>query len=83
LWVFKAAPDAIEGGAALLVSTFQVFIALGSVIGGQVVDSFGTSAVMWGAGTTSAIALLVVIVSRSQRKSEAPEEVLGTCSDAI
>lgn len=83
LWVFKAAPDAIEGGAALLVSTFQVFIALGSVIGGLVVDSFGTSAVMWGAGTTSAIALLVVIMSRSQRKIEAIDDDLETCSDAV
>jgi predicted MFS family arabinose efflux permease len=50
LWVFKAAPEALEGGAALLVCTFQIFIALGSVLGGWVVDAFGTSAVMLGGG---------------------------------
>jgi hypothetical protein len=27
LWVFKAAPETLEGGAALMVSTFQIFIA--------------------------------------------------------
>jgi predicted MFS family arabinose efflux permease len=70
LWVFKAAPEALEGGAALLVSTFQVFIALGSVIGGRVVDLFGTSAVMWGGGATSAFALLIVFFSRPRKKPE-------------
>jgi len=64
LWVFKAAPEALEGGAALLVSTFQIFIALGSVLGGRVVDAFGTSVVMWGAGATAMAGLLVVALSR-------------------
>jgi predicted MFS family arabinose efflux permease len=66
LWVFKAAPDAIEGGAALLVSTFQIFIALGSVLGGMTVDHLGTSAVMWGGGGTAILALIIVILSRPQ-----------------
>ncbi|MES2506113.1 MAG: MFS transporter [Verrucomicrobiota bacterium] len=73
LWVFKAAPEALEGGAALLVSTFQVFIALGSVLGGQVVDAFGTSAVMWGAGGTSLAALVVVVLSRRVPQMETSE----------
>jgi predicted MFS family arabinose efflux permease len=64
LWVFKAAPEALEGGAALLVSTFQIFIALGSVVGGRVVDTYGTSAVMLGGGCTAMIGLLLVRLSR-------------------
>lgn len=64
LWVFKAAPEAMEGGAALLVSTFQVFIALGSVLGGQVVDAFGSSTVMWASGAVSMLGLIVVSLSR-------------------
>ncbi len=64
LWVFKAAPEAMEGGAALLVSTFQVFIALGSVLGGVVVDNYGTSMVMWASGAVSALGLLVVGLSK-------------------
>jgi predicted MFS family arabinose efflux permease len=64
LWVFKAAPEALEGGAALMVSTFQIFIALGSVVGGRVVDAFGTSAVMWGAGALALVGLFLVRLSR-------------------
>jgi predicted MFS family arabinose efflux permease len=71
LWVFKAAPDALEGGAALLVSTFQIFIALGSVLGGRLVDASGTSAVMWSGGATAAAALFVVGFSRHVTKSGA------------
>jgi predicted MFS family arabinose efflux permease len=68
LWVFKAAPEALEGGAALLVSTFQIFIALGSVLGGRVVDSFGTSAVMFGGGGTALAGLILVRLSRHSSK---------------
>jgi predicted MFS family arabinose efflux permease len=68
LWVFKAAPEALEGGAALLVSTFQIFIALGSVLGGRVVDSFGTSAVMFGGGGTALVGLILVRLSRHSPK---------------
>ncbi len=70
LWVFKAAPEALEGGAALLVCTFQIFIALGSVVGGWVVDSFGTSAVMLGGGSTALVGLLLVRLSRHSSKAE-------------
>jgi predicted MFS family arabinose efflux permease len=64
LWVFKAAPEALEGGAALLITTFQVFIALGSVFGGRIVDHFGTSAVMWAAGFATLAGLVSISLSR-------------------
>ena len=64
LWVFKAAPEALEGGSALLVSTFQIFIALGSVLGGRIVDHSGTSVVMWVGGATVLSALSIVMFSR-------------------
>jgi len=82
LWVFKAAPDAIEGGAALLVSTFQVFIALGSVLGGQVVDGFGTSAVMLCGGATSALGLVVVALTRQKEKPVELEALGEICTDS-
>lgn len=69
LWVFKAAPEAMEGGAALLTSTFQVFIALGSVMGGQIVDHYGTSVVMWVGGGVSALALFIVLISKAPHQS--------------
>jgi predicted MFS family arabinose efflux permease len=64
LWVFKAAPEALEGGAALLIATFQVFIALGSVFGGHIVDNFGTSAVMWAAGFATLAGLVSISLSK-------------------
>jgi predicted MFS family arabinose efflux permease len=70
LWVFKAAPEALEGGAALIVSTFQIFIALGSVLGGLVVDRFGTSAVMLGGGVMAMVGLLLVRLSRHSPKGK-------------
>lgn len=72
LWVFKSAPEALEGGAALLVSTFQIFIALGSVLGGRLVDAFGTSAVMWSAGVTVLATLALVVLSRHTTKTTDP-----------
>ncbi|RYD31667.1 MAG: MFS transporter [Verrucomicrobiaceae bacterium] len=80
LWVFKAAPEAMEGGAALLTSTFQVFIALGSVLGGQVVDHLGTSAVMWSGGGVAALAIFIVLITRPQplaKESDAPQACGG------
>lgn len=70
LWVFKAAPEALEGGAALLISTFQIFIAMGSVLGGRVVDAFGTSAVMLGGGGSVMAGLLFVTLSRHSPKKK-------------
>ncbi len=73
LWVFKAAPEALEGGAALLISTFQIFIALGSVLGGHIVDALGTSAVMWAAGGSILLGLLFVTLSRhAHQPAEVP-----------
>lgn len=78
LWVFKAAPEAMEGGAALLTSTFQIFIALGSVLGGQIVDHLGTSAVMWAGGGVAALALGIVLVSRTGQQPK-DSELPQTC----
>lgn len=68
LWVFKAAPEALEGGAALLVSTYQVFIGVGSVLGGRVVDAWGTSCVMWLGGGLVLAAFLPIVLSTHPAK---------------
>ncbi len=69
LWVFKAAAHAIEGGAAMLVFTYQIFIAFGSVLGGQIVDDLGTSAVMWTGGALVSMALGIVYLSSAQENT--------------
>ena len=51
IWVQRATPDSPEAGSALFVSIIQVAIALGSLVGGVVVDHVGISAdFLFGAG---------------------------------
>ena len=45
-WTTQAAPDHAESAGALLVSTFQVAIAVGAIVGGLLVDGFGAPGVI-------------------------------------
>ncbi len=44
IWIQRATPDSPEAGSALFVSIIQVAIALGSLVGGVVVDHVGIAA---------------------------------------
>jgi predicted MFS family arabinose efflux permease len=46
LWMFKAAPDALEGSSALFVSTAQIALASGALVGGLAVDHLGVPSAM-------------------------------------
>jgi len=41
VWIQRATPDLPEAGSALFVSIIQVAIAVGSLVGGTIVDSIG------------------------------------------
>ncbi len=43
IWIQHATPDSPEAGSALFVSIIQVAIAVGSLVGGIVVDPVGIS----------------------------------------
>ncbi len=58
MWMFAAVPEAMEGGAAMLVSTFQVGIAIGSLLGGSIVDHFNIPSIMWVGGLLAIMSLL-------------------------
>ncbi|CAG74721.1 probable transporter [Pectobacterium atrosepticum SCRI1043] len=58
-WMMKAAPRAVEMASALYVGVFNVGIALGSWVGGQIVDGSGPIATLWLAGGFAAVALLL------------------------
>ena len=47
MWMVKAAPRSSEGAMALFVANFQVSIALGSFVGGVMVDALGLSNAMY------------------------------------
>ena len=59
-WMMEAVPDAPEAGQALLVSGFQVAIALGSLVGGVVVDGYGISRTMLVSGALVLAAAAIV-----------------------
>lgn len=40
----RAAPDALEASGSLMVTSFQVAITIGAIVGGYVVDTFGATA---------------------------------------
>jgi len=62
MWMFAAVPEAMEGGAAMLVSTFQVGITIGSLAGGSIVDGLGIPAVMWAGGAVALLSLVTLTV---------------------
>lgn len=60
-WMMKAAPKAIEVVTSLFVATFNIGIALGSFVGGRVVDSLGLHSNMLLAAALPAVGLLFVL----------------------
>jgi predicted MFS family arabinose efflux permease len=72
VWIQRSTPDLPEAGSALFVGTIQVAIALGSSIGGTVVDSVGIPAnFMMG----SAFALLgLAVLASFGRKTQSDFE---------
>jgi MFS family permease len=57
-------PDAPEASAAVLMSVLQLAIALGSAVGGLLVDSAGLEALFVAAGITAIAAALIATVGR-------------------
>ena len=71
MWMAKALPDIREGGMALFVANFQISIALGSFLGGQVVDRIGLlDAFLFGA-VLSLVSLLILALP-GRRVKRAP-----------
>lgn len=59
-WMFQAAPDAMESGGAVFVSTAQISLATGALVGGVSVDHLGiSSALVVGGLFAVAMALLI------------------------
>jgi predicted MFS family arabinose efflux permease len=71
-WMMKAAPSAIEIASALFVSVFNIGIATGAFMGGQVVDRADLVTNLALAAILPALALLATLVFPalvSQRKT--------------
>lgn len=69
-WIYKAAPADFESGSALLVSTFQIAIASGALLGGRIVDGFSVSGALLAGGLlTFAAAATMWLFGREDRGS--------------
>ncbi|CAM04894.1 MFS transporter [Saccharopolyspora erythraea] len=64
-WVLASVPEAREAGSALFVGVFNAVIALGALVGGQVVDAAGVGAVMYVAGGLALAALAVAALGKA------------------
>ncbi|GAB2883306.1 MFS transporter [Streptomyces mayteni] len=56
-WTLAAAPDTGEAASSLFVSTFNLSIALGALLGGLAVESLATTSVLWIGAALAALAL--------------------------
>lgn len=70
-WILDAAPHTTEAASSLYVSTFNLSIALGALLGGLVVDGIGVTSVLWIGGALAA--LTPFVVGGSIRNREARE----------
>lgn len=65
MWMAKAAPHAPEGGMALYVGNFQASIALGSFVGGVLVDHVGVTDALSLSGLLGVASLVVLYVFKT------------------
>lgn len=80
IWIQRATPDSPEAGSALFVSIIQVAIALGSLVGGMVVDHVGIPADLL---LGSALALLGLGVLLSFGRGGQGATVAGGAAEAV
>jgi predicted MFS family arabinose efflux permease len=82
IWIQRATPDSPEAGSALFVSIIQVAIALGSLVGGMVVDHVGISAdFLLGSGLALLGLAALASFGRSERKVVAEEVACPACTE--
>ncbi len=86
-WMSTASPAGSETGLALFVTTIQLAIAAGSVLGGVAVSSFGLAADFWFAGAVAVVGAVVLVSLGMRRSSASPAapapEPTGTGSVAV
>jgi predicted MFS family arabinose efflux permease len=70
VWTLRAVPDAQEAASAANVSNMQISIAIGSAVGGLLVDNAGTAAV-YVAGGTIALASAAFAFAAGRRRPPA------------
>jgi len=82
IWIQRATPDSPEAGSALFVSIIQVAIALGSLVGGMVVDHVGIAVdFLFGSGLALLGLAALASFGGSARKAAAGTIECPACPD--
>ncbi|MDN4649281.1 MFS transporter [Curtobacterium sp. PsM8] len=82
-WMSTASPGGSESGLALFVTTIQLAIAAGSVVGGLAVTGFGLAADFWFAGAVAVIGAVVLLLLGSRRSSAVPEVAAAPATGSV
>ncbi len=76
MWMAQATREVREGGMALFVANFQISIALGSFVGGRIVDGFGLfNATYFGAGLAMVSILTLSLTGGHPRRIDEPATI--------
>jgi len=76
-WMQLATPDLPEAGSALFVAIIQVAIAVGSLVGGTVVDQVGIPADFWFGSALALLGLAAVACFGATLKTSANAKLTG------
>ncbi len=76
-WMAAASTNGAESGLALFVTTIQLAIAGGSVLGSVVVSSFGLVADFWLAGAIAVVGTVVLVGLGLRRSNALPSSSVG------
>lgn len=72
-WMAQAPREVRDGGMALFVANFQISIALGSFVGGRIVDGFGLfNAMYFGVGLAMVSILTLSLTGGHPRRIDEP-----------
>jgi len=82
-WMAGASSNGVESGLALFVTTIQLAIAAGSVLGGVAVTQLGLAADFWLAGGVAVIGAIVLITLGFRRSNAVTPVSAGTGSVAV
>jgi predicted MFS family arabinose efflux permease len=77
VWMQLATPDLPEAGSALFVGIIQVAIAVGSLVGGTVVDHVGIPADFWFGSALALLGLAAVACTGATGKTSANAALAG------
>ena len=78
-WMFKAAPNLMEGSGALFVATAQIALASGALVGGVAVDHLGVASAMLVGGVFALACAIAIWRYGHDRDTLAAPAVPATC----